>query len=498
MGASRLRLVRQLLIESVVLSIMGGVSGIIAAPALIRWLLSLFPERIAAYVPNLENVKVDGTVLAVAILAAAISGVLSGLVPAWKASRMDINEHLKTVSFRNTAARTQNRALRILVTTEFAVSLVLLIAAGLLFRSFLLLERRELGFTPDHVLTFSVSLPDAAYPTKRDAAMFSRKLVEQIEAIQGVRFAGAVSNLPLGGSNTDKEVRLPGAALPAEGQETLTEYSATSPGYFRAMGIPLLRGREFDRRDEEGRPRVAVISESTARLLFPGGDALGKRILLGDDHQAVQVAGIVRDVRWHEFDNEALTKLYVYLPFPQEPQRTFTVALRTSIPPEQLAAEVRSAVGRIDPDQSISRPTLMEEVVSRANAPRRFNMLLMGAFALLALFLASAGVYGTVAHSVSSRRRELAIRLALGARRSDVLRRLLGEGLRLAACGGAAGLAAALVVTRAMASVLYGIRPQDPITIGGSVAILLVTAVLASGIPALRALRYAPAEILRD
>ena len=497
-GASRLRLVRQLLIESVILAVTGGLGGVLAAPWLVRWLLALFPERIASYVPNLENAGVDGRVLAVAILAAAISGVLFGLVPAWKASRLDIHGHLKTVSFRNTGSRVHNRTHRILVATEFAVSLILLIAAGLLFRSFVLLERRELGFAPDHVLTFSVSLPEAAYPTDREVAAFYRKLIEQLQAIRGVRFAAAVSNLPLGGSNTDTEIRIPGAPPPPVGEETLSQYSAATPGYFQAMGIPLLQGRGFDAADEEGRSRAAVIGESTARRFFPRGDALGKRILLGAEHEPVQVVGIVRDVRWHEFDNESVTNLYVYVPCAQEPPRDLTLVLRTSVPVEQVAAKVRSAVSRIDPEQAISRLSTMEEVVSRANAPRRFNMLLMGAFAFFALLLASAGVYGTAAHSVSSRKRELGIRLALGASRSTILRRLLGEGLRLAAFGVAAGLAGAILLSRAIASLLYGVKAADPLTIGGSVAILLFTSVLASAIPALHALRYEPAEILRD
>jgi putative ABC transport system permease protein len=265
------------------------------------------------------------------------------------------------------------------------------------------------------------------------------------------------------------------------------------------MRIPLLEGRDFSERDTEHQPLVAIVSESTARHFWPGGNAVGKRIQLGGGSEPwIEIVGVVKDVRWHEFDNEVVTKLYAYVPCAQDPYRTMSVVLRTAGAPEALADSIRKVVHEIDQDQSISHLRSMNEVVTWANAPRRFNMVLMGAFAVFALFLTAAGVYGTVTHSVSSRKREFGVHLALGATPAMILRMLLGEGMRLALVGAVTGLISALLLGRTVASLLYGVSPNDPLTMAGSFILLLLVAAIASGIPGLRAMRLDPGKILRE
>jgi putative ABC transport system permease protein len=375
---------------------------------------------------------------------------------------------------------------------------VLLIAAGLLVRSFVLLEQRPLGFRPDHVLAFSISLPEVSYPEDRQVRAFYERLVRDLRGIPGAGVSAAVSNLPLGGSNSDVSILIEGQVPPAPGQDVLTEYSTATPGYFRTMGIPLLEGREFDETDNEGHPLVAIVGESTARRFWPRGSAVGKRIQLGGEEKWIRIVGVVNDVRWHEFDNEAVTNLYVYLPCDQHPNRNLNLVLRTTVQPHETVSSVRQLVSRLDSDQSISRLRTMEEVVGRANAPRRFNMSLMGAFAVFALLLTGAGVHGTVAQSVASRRRELGIHLALGARPAVILGMFVGQSARLAFVGAAAGLVTALFFRHAVAVLLYGVSAADPLTIAASLIILLLTATLASGMPALRAIRVDPGKVLRE
>jgi putative ABC transport system permease protein len=497
-GASRQRLIRQLLVESGVLSLIGGVSGILLAPALLRPMLLMVPERIATYVPNLENAAVNERVLAFSIFVSVITGILFGSVPAWRASRTDIHKNLKTTSFRNAGGRMQSRSHRLLVVTEFALSLVLLIAAGLLLRSFLLLKQRPLGFRPHNVITFSLSLPEASYPLDRDVAAFYGRLLREVRAIPGVQSAGAVSNLPLGASNSDIDIRVEGQPAAPPGQEIFTPYSTASPGYFQAMGIPLVQGREFNELDGAGRAAVAIIGESTARRFWPGSSALGKRIQLGGQDAWVQVVGVAKDVRWHEFDNYEVSKLYVYTPSEQHPDRELSIVLHSALEPRELAFGIRQAINRIDSGQSISALRTMEEVVEWANAPRRFNMVLMGIFALFALGLTAAGVYGIVAHSVASRKREVGIHVAVGATPAAILRMLLGEGARLALAGAAVGLIAGILLRRALRVLLYGVGPTDPLTIAASVIVLFLAASFASGVPAVRALRLDPAKTLRE
>ena len=354
-GASRRRLIRQLLVEGSILALIGGACGLFLTPWLLRSLLLLVPERIAAYVPNLENATVNGRVLTFSVVVSAATGILLGLVPAWRSSRPHIHENLKSDSFTSPGGHQQSHSQRFLVIVEFALSLVLLIAAGLLLRSFVLLEQRPLGFRPDHVLAFSVSLPEASYSTDRDVRTFYDRLLREMRTIPGVELAAAVSNLPLGGTNSDTDILIGGQLRPPPGQEVLTQYSTVTPGYFRTMGIPLLEGRDFDERDSERHPKVAIVSESTARRFWPAGGAVGKRIQLGGEDEWFRIVGVVKDVRWHEFDNEVVTALYTYLPCDQHPNVKLNVVLQTSVDPLEIATAVRAG-GRPDRSGPIDLP----------------------------------------------------------------------------------------------------------------------------------------------
>jgi ABC-type antimicrobial peptide transport system permease subunit len=264
------------------------------------------------------------------------------------------------------------------------------------------------------------------------------------------------------------------------------------------MRIPLLEGREFSDRDSENQPAVVIVGESTARRFWPGGSAVGKRIQISGASTWIQIVGVVKDIRWHEFDNEAVTNLYIYLPSEQAISRSHTVVLQTAVVPRDMAGAVRQVVHQIDRDLSISRARTMEDVVFWANAPRRFNMMLMGGFAVFALLLTSAGVYGSVAHSIANRKREFGIHLAMGASPVSLFRMLLGQSARLALAGAATGLIGTLLLQRGFAVLLYGTSSADPLTISASLVILFLAAAVASGIPAVRVMQLDPARVLRE
>ena len=490
LGATRRRILLQLLTESVVLSLAGGGCGVLMAMWLIGPLVRLSPTDLTVA----GAVTIDMPVLAFSLAVSSATGLLFGLLPAHQILREDIQHDLKQQSRGATAG--QRRARSALVVVEIALSLVLVVCAGLATRSFVRLQRQEAGFNPDHVLTLGVSLPAARYPTSARKADFWQRAIDALRAVPGVEVAGATSRLPLVPGNSTRGItirdRQPGAA--PSGAQLSAHYRTASPDYFRAMGIQVLGGRTFVEGDRDGRPLVAIVNAAAARRFWPGGDAIGRRFSI--DEPEITVVGVVADVRAASLD--APPQPTVYVPYGQDPWPFMTFALRTSAEPATLARAARDAIWRVDKEQPVGAVLTMDEQMANSLSQRRFSVTLLTAFGAIAVGLAAVGLYGVLAFVVSQRRREIGVRIALGASARDVVAGVLGEGLRLVAFGMAAGLALALGVTRLMSTLLFGISPTDTATFAGAAALLTIVAAAASLVPALRASRVDPLVALRD
>ena len=486
LGASRSRLVRQVLTESLTLSLLGGAGGVLLAMWGTDFLVAIAPVDL----PRLQSAHIDLWVLLFALGASLICGILLGLIPAWRASVPDLHSTLKEGENRSSTAPRQ--ALRKgLVVTEVTLALVLLCGAGLLIKTLWKLNAVNPGFDPEKVLVAEVVLPKTKYPDEARQAAFFQQLLERIKSLPDVESAGGTSNLPLSGTNmvfmASVEGRTPGA-FPAS-------FRTVSQDYFRTMRIPLLKGRWFDDRDTASSQSVAVINETMARQIWPGEEPLGKRIRHGFREQGAGVVGVIGDVKYSGLDQQI--KPEMYLPFSQRSWTFMRIVVRTKSDPMNLAAAIRTEVQAIDKDQPIDKLTTMASVVSTSIATRRFYMQLLGTFAALAFILSSVGIYGIVSYSVAQRTREIGIRMALGAQQSDVLRLVLFEGFRLAILGVMLGLAGAFAATRVLTDLLFQVKPTDPMTFIGLSILLASVALLASYIPARRATKVDPLVALR-
>ncbi|HMF95508.1 MAG TPA: ABC transporter permease [Vicinamibacterales bacterium] len=484
LGAGRARIFAQLLTESVVLSIAGGAAGLLLTMWLIGPLVRLSPANFAVA----GAVSVDWRVLVFGLAVSGGAGILFGLVPTHQLARADLAADLKRGARGVTAG--QRRARGMLVIGEIALSLVLLVSAGLAVRSFVRLVHQPAGFDPEHVLTVSVSLPVARYPTPARKAAFWEQTIASLRSVPGAGIVGATSRLPLLPGNSTRGIAIresPGAQLSAH-------YRTASPDYFRAMGIGVLRGRTFTDGDREDRPLVAVVNETAARRFWPGRDAVGERFSI--DEPEITVVGVVADVRSASLDAPA--QPMVYVPYRQDPWPFMTLALRTPVDPATLAPAVRDAIWRVDKEQPVGAVLTMDQQMANSLSQRRFSTTLLTAFGAIAAALAAVGLYGVLAFIVSQRRREIGVRIALGATRRDVIGEILGEGLRLTAIGTAIGVALSLAATRLMSTVLFGIGATDVATFAGAAALLALVATAASLVPALRASRVDPLVALRD
>jgi predicted permease len=492
LGASRGRTVRQVLTESVLLALGGAAGGILLA----LWAVDLLRSYDGLRVPRMAEAAVDGRVLLFTGLVAVATGLIFGLAPAWQASRPNLNEFLKQGS--RTLAGGGRRQLRgLLVIAEIALALVLLAGAGLLIRSFSRLVDVNPGFDSHHVLAMTVRLPEFKYPDDAKRAAFFDLLLRKVDALPGVVSSGAVNSVPILGWQGMTLVYIEGRP----GQTSISDtpqgnYRVASPNYLRTLRIPVLEGRFFDERDNKGGAGVAVISAGMARRYYPGEDAVGKRIKVNDVQAPWRtIVGIAGDIHDAALDREPEPEFY--LPAAQDPWEVMTVLVRTAGDPARLAAAVRSQVWSLDREQPVYDIKTMDEIVAGSVASRRFSMLLVSLFSAFALLLASLGIYGVVSYSVSQRTREIGIRMAMGAQRSEVLRMMLGQGLRLALIGVVCGLAGAYVVTRAMAGLLYEVRPADPLTLAAVSLLLLGVALVATLVPARRAIEVDPTVALR-
>ena len=488
-GASRLRIIRQLLIESVLLAVLGAAAGIGIASFGLEALLALAPPGL----PRAAVIALDGRALGFTLGVALLTGIGFGLVPAFQATRGQLHATLQQGARGATETAHRRRLRSALVIGEVAIALTLLAGAGLLMRSFAGLLAVNPGFNPRDALIATVFLPRAQYSTPAQWASFAERTLAELNALPGVQAAAVATNLPFSDPAT-RPFRIEGRPAIAGGLPVSNHY-LVSPDYFRAMGIPLRRGRPFDARDGADAPRVAIISEAMARRFFPGEDPVGKRIELGRPN-AREIVGIAADVKSSRLDGD--TGLQTYEPFAQNAVFDFTYVVRGSrgLDPG-LPAALRAVITREDPRQPTNGMRPLLELVGDSIARHRFAVTLFAAFSAAALLLAAVGLYGVVSYTVAQRTGEIGIRMALGAQAGDVLRLVFAQGGRLVALGVAVGVAGALLLTRFLESLLFGISARDPLTLSFTAAVLAGTAAVACLLPARRAARIDPMVALR-
>jgi putative ABC transport system permease protein len=486
LGAPRWRIVRQILTESVALSLSGGVCGLLLSRWLVQALVNLYPGTL----PRLESLHASPAVFLFSLVVTLTAGLAAGTFPAWRFSRADLHGSLKDAGALSPRSRRGAAFRGVLVAAQVAATFVLLIATGLLLRSFLLLRAVDPGYRPRSLLTAQIILPEKTYGSKPLQVAFADRFLERVSALPAVESAAITNSLPLAYNFLlTVNVSLDGAT-----PETRVQCRAISPEYFRAMGIPLLAGRPFEPADS-ARGGVVIVNQSFVRKYFASGNPLGRALRMGE--KSVVITGIAADVKNRALD--ARSDEEIYLPFAQMPNLFLdvAVAVRPGYDPAGLVNGIRAELRAIDPDQPLSRVQTMEEILAGAVAPRRFQATLLGALAALALCLAMVGTYGVVAYSVSLRTREIGIRMALGARRPEVLRLVLGRAMLPVLAGVACGIPAALAATRALASWLYGVGTLDAPTYAGVALLMLAVPLLASYVPARRATAIDPLAALR-
>jgi len=491
LGASRARLVRQLLTESVLLALCGGVAGMLFA----RWGLDALLALAPTSLPRVSEIHLDRGVLLFSLALSVITGLVFGIAPAWLAARADVGEALKQGSRGSTEGGARGRLRSALVVIEVTFALMLLGGAGLLARSFLQLAHVDPGFAPENATLLRLSLPEKKYALPEQQTAFADALLERIRTLPGVRTVGLTHSMPLVGDYV-LGFNIEGRPAIAPSDLPNTNYYAVTPDYFRAMGIRLVRGRVFTAQDDAKAPRVAIINETLARQHFPNEDPIGKRINItnGPDTWR-EIVGIVGDIKQYGVDKATTNQSYE--PFAQVPFSSLNVVIRTDGPPAALLAAVRPTVYAVDKDQPIGTIRPLEEIMADSIARQRFAMTLLTVFSLVALVIAAVGIYGVMAYSVVQRTGEFGIRMALGAQPRDVLRLVLAQGGKLVGLGLLLGLAATLAASRAMGSMLFHTSAQDPLTLASITLLLGAVALVACLLPANRATKVNPIEALR-
>jgi putative ABC transport system permease protein len=493
LGATRASLVAQLVAESLILALLAGGLGLLFSWWMLKALLVSLPATLAA----LTQSTISWPVVASTFVLAVVTGLIFGLFPAWEATSGEMLEGLRDKGRGTVGSRRGRRLREMLVVLEVAVALLLLISTALLVQTFIQLTRVNTGFRTDGLLTMEIALPPSAYEGPLAAGFFDA-LVGRVENLPGVESAGVTSNLPLTGTEILALVTVEGQPRPEPGHEVITDYRAVTPDYFKAMGIPMLEGELLPERTRADGPRLAIISETMARTCWPGTSALGRRLKLAQYEQDAPwytVIGVVGDTRHTGLDTAPRPQTYVH--HRHEPSNLMTLVMRTTGAPLAMVPAARAAIALIDPNQPVSRISTMEQIVAASVAARRFHMTIIGVFAALAAVLSLVGLYAVVAFSVAERLPEMAVRAALGARPGNLLRMVLTDGLRLAAGGIAIGITAALVLTRYLATLLYGVPPRDLATFIVVSILLLATALLGCVVPARRAMTVDPATALR-
>jgi putative ABC transport system permease protein len=491
LGAGRLRIVRQLLTESLLLSLVGGALGLALGWVLLRFLVAASPEQL----PRVQEISLDSRVLVFTLSVSLLTGLVFGLAPALVAAQHSPGHFLKEAGRRGAGGLVHNRLRGLLVVAEVAFSLVLLVCAGLLGRSFMRMLEVNPGFRADHMVTMQMNFTGANYATKGRSTQFLDALLPRVAALPGVEGVAVSNDLPLEGDDTTTGISNVEARAPfARGEEPLVGLHAINPGFFQAMGIPLLRGREFSASDSANSTPAVVINQKLADTLWPGQDPLGKHINIMGDKQS-EVVGVVGNVL-HNGLGESIS-LETYLVFPQNPWGYVALSVRTHGDPGNVYGAVRGLVAQIDPELPVHDMRPMELVVAQTMASRRLTLWLVGAFAALALVLASVGIYGVMSYGVTERVNEIGVRMALGAQRRDVLRMVVGHGMRLTGIGLLLGSVAAFFAARAMTTLLFGVHPGDPLTYIAIALVLTIAALSACYVPARRATAVDPMVALR-
>jgi predicted permease len=501
LGAARARLVSQLLTESLLLFVLGGITGFAVLFCARPFLLHLVPESL----PRLNNIYISWSVLAFAVAVSVVAGTIFGLAPAWLASRLDLTGTLRQEGRGTRGSQERSRARRLLVVSELALSLVLMIAAGLLLRSFWDLFQVQLGFNPSRVMAVQTWLPvpndpnTDIYGTVAQESVLVREILRRTRTLPGVEETAVsdVTALPLGHGRNDRNL----SPLLREGQETngdqapMIDIAIVSPDYFHVLGMTLLRGRLFSNQDLDTTPSVSVINESAARTYWPDQDPLGKHIRVGRIKPTwTTIVGVIADARTESLADAGMPE--VYLSVYQSTAKDLTIFLRGQVDPATISAQVRTQVQSVDAELPVFQAETLDDVLASSLSVRRFSMEMVALFAATALLLAGLGIYGTISYLVHEQTREIAIRLALGAQRGTILKMVLRQGLILAAAGAGVGLVGALIVSHLMAGLLYGVAPTDLLTFAGVTLVLTAVALAASYIPALRAMRLDPIAAL--
>jgi putative ABC transport system permease protein len=498
LGATRWRIVRQMLCESLVLATAGGVLGLAAAYGGVVALVALKP----ASIPRLEEISIDGRVAAFTFALSLLTSILFGVGPALAATRPELNEILKSAG-RTAKSAAQNRRTRgALVVAEIALSVALLVGAGLMLRSLARLQSIDPGFRADRVLTMEVALPETRYEGMA-VARFYQRLLDRVRRLPAVRSAAVARNVPLSGGDPSLNFVIENRPALSSAEQPRAKYRAVSAGYFESMRVPLLAGRAFEESDAENSPGVVIINDAMARRFWPGENPIGRRMKAGfDDAPWCTIVGVVANIKHAGLDAE--TQPEMYYPYLQVPpalmnfvEGSMTIVVHTAGDPAQIAAAVRREVSALDPDQPVFHVRRMQEILDGSVAQPRFRAVLLAAFAAVALALGVTGLYGVISYSVGQRANEMGIRAAVGASRADLMRLVLGEAARLAIAGALLGVALAALLGRSIAKLLFGVKPADPATMIAVPVLLLIVAMIAAYVPAWRAARANPVSALR-
>ncbi|HUE44494.1 MAG TPA: ABC transporter permease [Candidatus Sulfotelmatobacter sp.] len=499
LGAGRAVLLRHILVETLLLSLLGGTLGFLLARVVIALSTNLLADRLPAFM----NATLDAQVLIYTLLLSVAAGVLAGLFPSLRFSRVDLNEILKQGSrgSSDTGGKTRN----LLVVCEVALSLVLLIGAGLMIRTLWQLRNVQPGFDSGNVLTMTVAVPRNHFPTPSMEANFFQEVLQRVKALPGVQEAGLIDSLPLDGSGSHQPFSIEGRPLLPMADQPEVDVRVISTGYLRTMRTPVIRGRDFAESDAAGRPGVVMISESLAQRFWPNEDPLGKHLTLTFFSGVREIVGIVQDVKLDRLDDKhpvdaiymAVNQLAANVKGPWN-SYDLSLAVRTKSDPRNATTAVTDAIHQVGPDIPVTNVLRMDDILAQSISPQRFNMMLLAVFAGLALLLAAVGIYGVLSYSVRRRVREIGIRMALGASQSDILRLVVSDGMKPIFIGVTVGLVAAFALSRLVASLLFGVPPTDPLTFTAVALLLVIVGIAANTLPAYRATRVEPTQTLRE